>query len=355
MNGTNSTENASSSIADEDYDVDLIGVPRHPIQIEIVISAFLWSVTFFIIAGNVLVFVSFAKDPKLLTGVQNLLILNLASADLMVGACMIFCNLLRYYDNWPFGEGICRLQLLLDYTSTSQSTCTIILLSLDRYLIVKMKLKYNTFMTRRKAIFSILVTWGLSLMMFMPLIGETFWGPTTWVDYSVTCDAAVLYNASYHVILLTVFIVIPIVLLTYFNVVVFLDIRTRSRGLPPRKYSNRIEATPLPLVSVIAPPQATAAQRRIQIVKPVVRRRNSQRDRTASIRLIVIVVLYMICWLPYCITHLVYTLYAEFEISTMLLVSVYYLVWFNSAINPCIYAIGHRRIRTSMQKLICFW
>ena len=80
-------------------------VLKHPICIEILISAFVWGVSFLTIAGNVLVLEFFARDAQLQSKPGNLFLLSLALADLIVGLISLtFNNLWRYYGNWPFGK-----------------------------------------------------------------------------------------------------------------------------------------------------------------------------------------------------------------------------------------------------------
>ena len=226
-------EKISLGMDSSSYDYDLSDAYKHPIQIEVFISLFVWSVSLLTVTGNILVFVSFARDPELRAKVSNLFILNLASADLLVGTnSLTLNNLWRYYGNWPFGESLCKFWLILNYTACTHSAFAIVLISLDRYLMVKMKLGYPTFMNRWKAGFSIVFTWIISLLFFaVPFIGFDALGPGSWVNYSVTCDAAVLYFLPYNIVAIIYVIVIPGFLLVFFNLKLFLNIRKRSGGL----------------------------------------------------------------------------------------------------------------------------
>ena len=396
------------------YEYDLSDAFKHPIQIEIFISLFVWSVSLLTLTGNILVFASFARDPELRSKVSNLFILNLASADFMVGVnSLTLNNLWRYYGNWPFGEGLCKFWLIFDYAATLQSTLAIVLISLDRYLIVTMEVQYRTFMDRQKAGLSIAFTWISSVLFFaVPIIGFDTWGPGSWVNYSVTCDVAVLYEFSYNIITIVYAFVIPGCLLIYFNLNIFMNIRRRSSGLvrsrkivpleptistvpdPLQEHSqprsskatvpepnegidttakdvkgrnDKISETVAPAVdSKIKDTVASAghnpnrdarAQEEVEIQKVARdRRRALKRDKKAATTLAMIVIVYVICWLPYYVTQLIYVYYEKnYYISWRVWNAVYYLVWLNSGLNPCLYAIASPKMRKNFLELLCIW
>ena len=419
------------------YDYDLSDAFKHPIQIEIFISLFVWGVWLLTVTGNILVFVSFARDPELHARVSNLFILNLALADFIVGtSSLTLYNLWRYYGNWPFGKSLCKFWLILNYTATTQSVYAIVLISADRYLMVKMKLGYRTFMNRWKAGFSIVFTWVTSLMLFaVPLIGFDALGPGSWVNYSVTCDAAVLYFLPYSIVAFTYVIVIPGCLLVFFNLKLFLNIRKRSGGLIRSRQVAPLNTVADQLQEHFQPSQskdhvsefkgtetmnANVSAMNNKTCDPVIqansehdhrdavdqkprndvtltgyngnrdaidgnreavalaghaghsRNRDSRtqqdvaiqraarknrwalkRDKKAATTLSVLVLIFLICWLPYCVTNVIYLL--DHFVSLTVWSAVYYLVWLNSGLNPCLYAITSPKFRKNFLDLLCIW
>ena len=438
-------ENISLGIDSSSYDYDLSDAFKHPIQIEVFISMFVWSVSLLTVTGNILVFASFVRDPKLRAKISNLFILNLAVADFIVGTnSLTVNNLWRYYGNWPFGESLCKFWMIFDYTSTAQSAFAIVLISLDRYLMVTMELGYRTFMNRWKAGFSIVFTWIISLMFFaVPFIGFDKRGPGSWVNYSITCDVAVLYVLPYNIVTIIYAFGIPGFLLIFFNLKIFLDIRKRSGGLIRSR-----QIGPLDLGSAVINTVADQLQDRLQPSQSIehvselkgtdkrdeavsamndrtcdhVIRANTEhecrdavnykprndvtpaghhgnrhamdssnreavapaghynnrdaraqqevaiqiasrenrfalkRDKKAAMTLFMLVVVYLICWLPYYVTQMLYVYYEkDYYISWTVWNAVYYLVWLNSALNPCLYAIRNPKIRKHFLDLLCIW
>ena len=437
-------ENISLGMDSSSYDYDLSDVFKHPIKIEIFISLFVWSVWLLTVTGNVLVFASFARDPELRAKVSNLFILNLAFADFIVGTnSLTFNNLWRYYGNWPFGESLCKFWMIFDYTATAQSAFAIVLISLDRYLMVTMKLRYRTFMNRWKAGFSIIFTWITSLMFYaIPFIGFDIWGPGSWVSYSLTCEVAVLYFLPYNIVEIIYAFGIPLCLLIFFNLKIFLNIRKRSGGLirsrevTPLGSGSAVNTVADQLQERLQPLQlkdyvselkvtdtthkAVSAMNDIKTCDPVFQansqhdcrdtvdykprndttlaghqgsrdatdssdreavmvalaghnsyrdartqqevavqrtaRKNNwvlKRDKKAARTLSVLVVVYLICWLPFYVTLL--CIYYEKDTSWTVRNAVYYLVWLNSGLNPCLYAVTNPKIRKNFLDLLCIW
>ena len=346
MEGDVSVRDSSSSSS---YEYDLLDAFKHPIQIEVFISAFVWSVSFLTVTGNVLVLSSFARDVRLRSKVCNLFLFNLASADLIVGVISLtFNNIWRYYGNWPFGETLCRLWLVVDYTATLQSTFAITLISFDRYLMVILEVRYQAFLTRRKAVVCIILTWVTALMFYgIPILGYDHWNSKyPLVNYSVTCEFAVLNIFSYNVIILIVAFTIPGILLVYFNVMVFMDIRKRSQGLVR---SGKVAPMQISTISTAYPLQDSSQCAHHRMVA----KRKLRRDKKAAMKLAMIVITYVICWLPYYITQLIYVAYnKDKNISWRVWMAVYYMVWLNSALNPCLYAIASPRMRGNFYALL---
>ena len=428
------------------YDYDLSDAFKYPIQIEIFISLFVWSVSFLTLTGNILVFVSFARDRELRAKVSNLFILNLALADFIVGtSSLTLNNLWRYYGNWPFGESLCKFWMIFNYTASTQSAFAIVLISVDRYLMVKMKLGYRTFMNRRKAGFSIVFTWITSLLFFaIPFIGFDARGPGPRVNYSVTCDAAVLYFLPYNIVAIIYAFLMPGFLLVFFNLKLFLNIRKRSGGLIRSRQVAPLNTVTDQLQKHLKPSQSkdhvselketktrdttsastmsatctdctnnktgntfiqtysehdcrdvvnykprndvtlighngnrddkdgnreavalaghaehnrirdARAQQEVAIQRAArMDRRALKKDKKAATTLSVLVVVFLICWLPYCATQLLYIL--DYYVSWAAWNAVCYLVWLNSGLNPCLYAITSPKFRKNFLDLLCIW
>ncbi|XP_060096871.1 glucose-dependent insulinotropic receptor-like [Heteronotia binoei] len=98
-------------------------------------------------------------------------ILNLAAADLLVGV-MCFGEALDDAIDIALDRNltICLLRICISITPCIGSILTLLLVSLDRYLAVKLPLYYPTLMRKKPIIFSLVVLWSVSLLVgHMPL------------------------------------------------------------------------------------------------------------------------------------------------------------------------------------------
>eukprot|EP00057_Strongylocentrotus_purpuratus_P027259 XP_011681733.1 PREDICTED: histamine H3 receptor-like [Strongylocentrotus purpuratus] len=114
------------------------------------------------IIGNFFVILAYILDPHVRANVGNLLILNLAVTDFMVGVFSLTFNLSWLVKGfWSHGEIICKLWLVLDYTICWVSQITMVLISWDRYCLVSMGLKYKTYQTKKRVGLILVFVWTI--------------------------------------------------------------------------------------------------------------------------------------------------------------------------------------------------
>ncbi|XP_012583608.1 PREDICTED: histamine H3 receptor [Condylura cristata] len=88
------------------------------------------------VLGNALVMLAFVADSSLRTQ-NNFFLLNLAISDFLVGAfCIPLYVPYVLTGRWPFGRGLCKLWLVVDYLLCTSSVFNIVLISYDRFLSV---------------------------------------------------------------------------------------------------------------------------------------------------------------------------------------------------------------------------
>ncbi|XP_071944886.1 histamine H2 receptor-like [Antedon mediterranea] len=149
----------SSSSSSSDYDIGNQTDDTLIVSGGIVIR---WLLSIVTVLGNGLVIFALTTEISLRSNPANLFILNLSVADFLVGAFSLpFNTFWLMFDYWPFGEGVCKMWLIIDYTACTVSVCGIILISLDRYFMLNMKLKYRQFQTTKRVTVMILVSWAV--------------------------------------------------------------------------------------------------------------------------------------------------------------------------------------------------
>jgi len=137
--------------------------------------------------GNnlVILVVTFNKQMRNTT---NLLILNLAVADVLFIVCCVPFTATTYAlpHNWPFGDVWCRMVQYLIYFLALVSIYTLVLMSLDRFLAVVYAVESMTWRTESNCKIAIAATWIICAIFCTPLIfshGEIAPGENTYCGF----------------------------------------------------------------------------------------------------------------------------------------------------------------------------
>ncbi|XP_043368439.1 alpha-2C adrenergic receptor [Dermochelys coriacea] len=125
----------------------------------------------FTIVGNVLVVIA-VLTSKALRAPQNLFLVSLASADILVATLVMPFSLANeIMDYWYFGKAWCNIYLALDVLFCTSSIVHLCAISLDRYWSVTQAVEYNLKRTPRRIKGIILTVWLISAVIsFPPLI-----------------------------------------------------------------------------------------------------------------------------------------------------------------------------------------
>ncbi|XP_039674269.1 trace amine-associated receptor 8a-like [Perca fluviatilis] len=130
---------------------------------EVILSyIILSSITLLTTTLNLLVIISIAHFKQLYTP-SNILILSLAVSDFFVGLLMFF-QIILIDGCWFLGDLMCTLYYVLDYTITSASIGTMVLISIDRYVAICDPLHYSTKVTQKRVHVCVCLCWIYSVI-----------------------------------------------------------------------------------------------------------------------------------------------------------------------------------------------
>lgn len=119
--------------------------------------------------GNVLVVFVVLSNPQM-RSTTNLLIINLASADLLF---VIFCIPFTAVDYvirvWPFGDLWCKIVQYLIVVTAHASVYTLVLMSLDRFMAVVYPVVSRSLRTERNTIKAITILWFIIVATAIPV------------------------------------------------------------------------------------------------------------------------------------------------------------------------------------------
>ncbi|UJR23631.1 hypothetical protein I4U23_026616 [Adineta vaga] len=187
--------------------------------------------TLITVFGNLLVIIAFICDSRIRT-YSNCFILNLSIADLLVGLICIPLYAHKFiFDEWYLGYHLCKLWLVFDYVVGSASTLCIVVISYDRYQMVSKGLDYLSNISIQRALKFVFGTWIIAILNYGPAIILWDWLPGNEPYQYQTCDPPFAKHFPYLVTTACVEFFVPFFSLIILNLLVYSNIRQRSRGL----------------------------------------------------------------------------------------------------------------------------
>ncbi|XP_023694166.1 alpha-2B adrenergic receptor [Paramormyrops kingsleyae] len=120
------------------------------------------------IVGNILVIIA-VLTSRSLRGPQNLFLVSLAAADILVATLIVPFSLAKELMGcWYFGSTWCKIYLALDVLFCTSSIFHLCAISLDRYLSISRAITYGAKRTPRCIKGAILVVWLISALISFP-------------------------------------------------------------------------------------------------------------------------------------------------------------------------------------------
>ncbi|KAL7836082.1 hypothetical protein AOLI_G00273660 [Acnodon oligacanthus] len=275
-----------------------------------------------------------AGEPALgnrkLRTLPNFFIINLAVSDLLMALTqspLFFINCL--HTQWIMGELVCKLYAFCGALFGITSMITLLAISVDRYLVITHPLKTMQWNSKIRTFVTIILVWIYSLAWSLaPLIGWSSYVPEglmtscTW-DY-VSPSAG---SRSYTLALCCCVFFVPLGIITYCYICMFLSVRRASRDV------SRL-----------------GSQMRKQDVS---RSQHSVRSewKLAKIAAVVIAV-YVLSWAPYaCVTLVAWAGYAHLLNPYSKTVPAV-IAKASAVYNPFIYAIIHAKYRATLAERV---
>ncbi len=289
---------------------------RHENNIMYVFFSLLSAWTVFL---NLLVIISISHFKKLHTP-TNLLILSLAVADMLVGLIVIPVDAIKLIETcWNFGHNICRLFLTIMGLLLSASLSNLILIAVDRYIAVCHPLLYPKKITTTRTLMGICLCWFCSSAYNSISLS---YGSLDMSHRSDACygGCPLILNFAFGVTDLIISFLFPCTLIITLYLRIFYVVHQQVKVINTLMKVGKCE------------------------MKGSVRRKSESK---AALTLGIIVIVYLLCWIPYYILSL-----TESSASSA---TSYFLIWclyINSCLNPIIYALFYPWFRTSVKHIL---
>ncbi|XP_036965814.1 trace amine-associated receptor 1-like [Acanthopagrus latus] len=268
-------------------------------------------------ALNLLVIISISHFKQLHTP-TNLLLLSLAVSDFIVGLLMFF-PIMLIDGCWFLGDLMCTLYQYLDYTIASASVGNMVLISVDRYVAICHPLHYSSEITQKRVQMCVCLCWICSVIFQCLILKDIMKQPGR--DHSCIGECIFFINYIAGLVDLTFSFIVPI------TVIVVLYMR----------------------VFVVAVSQARAMRSHITAVTGKVTAKKSELKAAGTLG--VVVVLFLICLCPY------YCVALTGQDSLLNAASAAFVLWwyyFNSCLNPVVYAFCYPWLRKSIKLIVTF-
>ena len=189
---------------------------------------------------NMLVIVAYIQDARIRIP-KNYYIFNLAVTDLVSALFSVpFYTSTFLQGGWPFGHIFCSIWTTVNLMARLETAFTIVLITHDRYLLVKNPLYYHSNHRHgRQAVLEIIASWILTCLLQLPFIIFSHWWVTqnnidTNCAHTSDIDAPFriglrAYDISYTIFSAMCEYILPLSLIIYWNLFVYHRIRKRSR------------------------------------------------------------------------------------------------------------------------------
>ncbi|XP_008688284.2 D(2) dopamine receptor isoform X1 [Ursus maritimus] len=367
---------------------------------------------FVIVFGNVLVCMAVSREKALQT-TTNYLIVSLAVADLLVATLVMpWVVYLEVVGEWKFSRIHCDIFVTLDVMMCTASILNLCAISIDRYTAVAMPMLYNTrYSSKRRVTVMIAVVWVLSFTISCPLLFGL--NNTDQNECIIANPAFVVYSSvvSFYVpfiVTLLVYMKIYVVLRRRRKRV---NTKRSSRAFranlkaPLKEAARRAQELEMEMLSSTSPPERTRyspippshhqltlpdpshhglhstadspakpeknghakdhpkiakifeiqsmpnGKTRTSLKTMSRRKLSQQKEKKATQMLAIVLGVFIICWLPFFITHIL-NIHCDCDIPPVLYSAFTWLGYVNSAVNPIIYTTFNIEFRKAFLKIL---
>ena len=250
----------------------------------------------------------------------NLLLLSLAVSDFLVGFLMFF-HILLTDGCWMFGDLMCTLYQYIAFIIPGASIGTIVLISVDRYVAICESLHYHNKVTPKRVQVCVCLCWIFSAFLQTLLLKDILEQPGRNNSCIGECVIVINYIAELADVFLTFIGPVTVIIVLYMR------------------------------VFVVAVSQARAMRSHIaavtshQSVTVTVKRSEMKAARTLG----VVIVVFLFCICPY---YCVVLTGQDTLLNGSSTIFVSYLFFFNSCLNPVIYAFFYPWFRKSIKLIV---
>ncbi|XP_051539108.1 trace amine-associated receptor 13c-like [Myxocyprinus asiaticus] len=270
---------------------------------------------------NLLVIISISHFKKLHTP-TNMLILSLAVTDLLVGLFVIPVEGIKIIETcWYFGHNFCGIFILTIALLFSASLSNLVCIAVDRFIAVCYPLLYPQTITMTKTILIICLCWFCSLTYNITIvISNGYFDKLNKTDICYG-QCSIVANFAWRVTDLFLSFMFPCIGIITLYLRVFYIVHQQVKVINSLVKFGKC------------------------VTESSVRRKSESK---AALTLGIIVIIYLLCWIPYYILSVTYDATNAFTIVNFLTWTLYV----NSGLNPLIYALFYSWFKLSVKYIL---
>ena len=279
----------------------------------------------FSLIGNILVCLSVYRNPRLRTS-TNLYIIALALSDLLSAVfVMPVAEIILFSGKWPFGEAICQLHAFISLFVIYVSPATMSLTAVNRYVrICRSNTSYKKIFSHKKSRVLLVFVWFfVACYIAIPRLAKV--QEFEFVPGYAQCSIKHLGEQAkliHYTIVLTLFLLIPLIATTFCYSKVLKAIRQHQMGIfSSLRHIGRIDA------------------------------RISFQEIKLSRSLFIVVFAFMSCWIPLWVIVILRRFFILRMPRNVELLCMFFL-YISNAINPLIYAGMNSSFRNEFRRII---
>ncbi|XP_063233690.1 trissin receptor-like [Bacillus rossius redtenbacheri] len=332
----------------------------------------LYTIVFsFCFFGNLLVILVVTLSRRL-RSITNFFLANLAVADLCVGTFCVFQNLSTYLcDSWVLGDTMCKLYQFVHSLSYTASIFILVVICTERYFAIIHPITCKQILTPTRLVLVIVVVWLMSAAYSAP---RFFWVRTfvNHLDNNVTETICApqrnKYNSKlFDVINFAVLYLAPLCVMTVLYSLIAAGLWRSSRVLRrpcgacaqrPASVRFRLDRDSQVSVRGGADRRPCVTVRGDSSCRAASSSHNVLRARRGVVRMLIVVVLtFALCNLPFHARKMWQywspSYHGSSTFSKLFTPLTFLVTYFNSGVNPLLYAFMSRNFRKGMRELLC--
>ncbi|XP_028249457.1 trace amine-associated receptor 5-like [Parambassis ranga] len=266
---------------------------------------------------NLLVIISVSHFRRLHTP-TNILLLSLAVSDFLVGLLLMPIEIFRKTTCWILSDITCSLYYYLSGNIVCASIGNIVLISADRYVAICDPLHYSTRVTVTRVKLCVCLCWLCAALYSLFYTKDVLIQPGRTKSCHGECVLVIDHIAGTVDLFLSFIFPVTIIIVLYLR------------------------------VFLVAVSQARTMRSHVTAVSLQVSVTTKKSELKAARTLGVLVVVYLMCFCPiYC-----YALAVDSVVNTSFVYFMVFLFYFNSCLNPVIYALFYRWFRKAVKLIV---